>query len=57
MSEVAQFLQWFPDFPVTPEQLAWARFLEQEGLRFLCDFGFENAEEIAEEWLYSGAVQ
>lgn len=58
MSEVARFLQRFPDFPVTPGQLGWAKYLEQEGLRFLVDFGFENAEEIADEWMdFTGRTQ
>lgn len=51
MSEVNKFLERFPDYPATPGQIAWARFCEQIGLRFLCEFGFENAESIAEDWM------
>jgi len=43
---------------VTPEQLAFAKYLEQQGLRFLIDFGFENAERIAWELVeVEGTVQ
>ena len=46
---IEEFLLYFPDYKVSPEQLAWAKFLEQQGLRFLIDFGFNNAERIASE--------
>jgi len=49
IKDIEQFLVWFPDYVVTPEQLAFAKFLEQHGLRFQIDFGFENAERITWE--------
>ena len=44
---ISDFLRKFPDYPTTFAQLAYARYLEQEGLVFIVDFGFENAEDIA----------
>ena len=38
----------------TFSQMAYARYLEQEGLRFCVDFGWENAEEIAWDRLERG---
>lgn len=49
MTEVEKFLAREPDYEVTPEQVAFAKFLEQRGLRFLIDFGFDNAERITWE--------
>jgi len=49
MSEIERFLARFPDYQTTPAQLAFAKYLEQQGLRFLIDFGFENAERITWE--------
>ncbi len=49
MTRVEEFLHRFPDYVVTPEQLAFAKYLEQQGLRFLVDYGFENAELITWE--------
>jgi hypothetical protein len=49
MSTVEWFLKQFPDFPATVEQVAWAKFLEQQGFVFLVEFGFENAEIIADQ--------
>ena len=46
---VEWFLRQFPDTPATPAQIAFAKYLEQQGLSFLIDFGFENAERIAWE--------
>ena len=46
---VEWFLRHFPDYDVKPEQRAFAIYLEQQGLRFLIDYGFENAERIAWE--------
>jgi hypothetical protein len=58
MTEIENFLRRFPDYEVTPEQLAFAKYLEQQGLRFLIDFGFENAERIAWELVeVEGTVQ
>jgi hypothetical protein len=58
MSEIDKFLCRFPDFQTTPEQRAFAKYLEQQGLRFLIDFGFENAERIAWELVeIEGVIQ
>lgn len=46
---VEWFLRQFPDYKATPEQVAFAKYLEQRGLSFLVDYGFENAERIAWE--------
>jgi len=46
MSRVDEFLRRFPDYPATKSQIDYARYLEQQGLTFLVDFGFENAEDI-----------
>ena len=58
MPEVENFLRRFPDYEATSEQIAFAKYLEQQGLRFLIDFGFENAERIAWELVeIEGVVQ
>jgi len=57
MSDIERFLQRFPDYKTTSDQLAFAKYLEQRGLRFLIDFGFENAERIAWELIPAGIVQ
>ena len=57
MSDIERFLQRFPDYQTTSDQLAFAKYLEQRGLRFLIDFGFENAERIAWELIPAGTVQ
>jgi hypothetical protein len=36
-------------FDVTEEQFIAARFCESRGLRFLCEFGIENAIPIADK--------
>lgn len=41
---VDKFIANFPEYEVTPLQLACARYLETTGMRFLVDFGFGNAE-------------
>jgi hypothetical protein len=41
------FRRMFPDQRFTREQLAYCRYLEQQGLKFCVDFGYENAEAIA----------
>lgn len=41
------FLTFFPDYEVSFEELAYAHYLETKGLRFLKDFGFKNAEDMA----------
>jgi hypothetical protein len=58
MTEIENFLRRFPDYKTTPSQLAFAKYLEQQGLRFLVDFGFENAERITWELIeIEGVVQ
>jgi hypothetical protein len=58
MSEIERFLRRFPDYETTPSQIAFAKYLEQQGLRFLIDFGFENAERITWELIeVEGVVQ
>jgi len=42
-----EFFRLYPDYEVTWGQLAYANYLERCGLRFLVDFGFENAESLA----------
>jgi hypothetical protein len=37
----------FSDVKITDRQFACARFLEQNGKRFLIDFGYENCERLA----------
>jgi hypothetical protein len=54
MSGIDDFLHRFPDYPVMQRQLDYARFLEQQGLVFLVEFGFENAEEIA--WAFTDPI-
>lgn len=44
---ILEFLKHFPDYRFTREQYAYARYLEQQGLCFLVDFGFANAEDLA----------
>jgi hypothetical protein len=51
---VDKFLRQMGDYRVTSAQLAYARYLEQEGLVFLVDFGFGNAEGIAWDRLEQG---
>jgi len=58
MRGVEWFLAQYPDYEVRPDQVAFAKYLEQRGLRFLIDFGFENAERIAWELIeVEGVVQ
>jgi hypothetical protein len=45
--KVADFLRIFPEYQVSFSQLAYADYLERRNLRFLIDFGFENAEALA----------
>ena len=51
---VSDFLKFYPEYHVRAHQRAYAEYLEGKGLRFLCDFGFENAETIAWEHLKAG---
>lgn len=58
MSEIETFLRRFPDYETTPEQIAFAKYLEQQELRFLIDFGFANAERITWELIdVEGVIQ
>jgi hypothetical protein len=58
MTEIEKFLTRFPDYETKPEQVAFAKYLEQQGLRFMIDFGFENAERVAWELIeIDGVVQ
>jgi hypothetical protein len=52
---VDDFLRYFPEYPgphfperpvPTNEQIAYCRYLESVGKKFLVDFGFENCESI-----------
>ena len=45
--QLSKFLELFPDVELTAEQLFSCRLLESEGLRFLIDFGYENAPSMA----------
>lgn len=45
---LAEFLRRFPDVAVPAETLAFARFLELSGKRFLVHFGLSNCKEAAE---------
>lgn len=49
----SQFLKIFKDYRPWPSvsQLACCNYLERRGLKFLVDFGFENAKDIAWEEL------
>ncbi len=50
-----EFFRLMPDYPPPSfSQMAYARYLEQEGLRFCVDFGFENAESLAWDHLEAG---
>jgi hypothetical protein len=57
---VDMFLSRNPDFIVTPDQVAWAKYLEQQGGQLCVDFGFANAEtiawEIMQEAIAAGAM-
>ena len=56
--DVEDFFRSFPDYKASSEQIAFAKYLQQQGLRFLVDFGFENAERIAWEIIeINGVVQ
>jgi hypothetical protein len=57
MSAIDDFLHRFPDYPATPRQLDFARYLESQGLVFLGHFGFENAEDITWDLIEPGVVQ
>ena len=35
--------------PVTEDQLIAGHYLESRGKRFLCEFGYENAESLADD--------
>lgn len=52
--KLAEFVKHFPQYVITKPQLYYARYLEQEGLRLLVDFGFENAEGMAWDRLENG---
>lgn len=42
-----EFLKSFPSIELTRMQIACCRYLERQGLRFLVDFGYDNAEKLA----------
>ena len=44
---VHAFLRYFPDIRLTPEQVWACAWLEYRGKRFLIDFGYANAVELA----------
>jgi hypothetical protein len=50
--KVREFANMFPD--ATPQETAYAEYLERCGLRFLIEFGFDNAEAIAWDRLECG---
>ena len=39
---VEEFVRFFPDFQISQDQLTSSRYLQEIGLEFLVDFGFEN---------------
>jgi hypothetical protein len=46
--KIAESLQLFPDYQVDSLELAAALYLQDNTkLRFLCEFGFRNASDIA----------
>lgn len=51
------FLAMFPGYPVTTSQMSYCDYLQRRGLRFLVDFGFENAEAIAWDELEQQAFE
>jgi hypothetical protein len=46
---VDEFLRYNPDIEISLEDLAFCRYLERQGEKFLEDFGYGNAEE--KTWL------
>jgi len=51
---VEKFLTLFPEYRYTWDQLVYAKYCERNGMRFLVDFGFENAESLAWEHIENG---
>lgn len=49
---VDEFLKTFPDTKATQEQILCCRYLQLTGLRFLIDFGFQNAPDLTWDDLY-----
>ena len=52
---IDQFLKYFPDVQITQAQLAYCRYLEQQGKVFCVDFGYKNAEDIT--WSHLATIQ
>lgn len=55
--KIKEFLRHFPNYIVSQSQLAYADYLERQGLRLCIDFGFENAEDMAWDRLEAGEYQ
>ncbi len=45
--QIDEFLRLCPDVQITDRQVRAARYLQSQSKRFLIDFGYANAEQIA----------
>ena len=43
-----EFMARYPDVKVPKDVIPFAKFLDQSGKRFLVDYGYENAKQMAQ---------